>query len=142
MESTDVIARAFAPLYGAPCWLVREGHGSFLTLEIGGSRAIDRGEWHLWIYCCAWRVTLDGRRVAHSESDSAVIQAACALLDSIQYLDVHRKSGGSSFSFSSGANLDTRPYGKDDDDTQWILFCPNGNIVSYKADGSTVLNRE
>lgn len=72
---------SFAPLVGQPSWLVRQGHGSFVTLEFGDPElavgqtrsrtvflpdrdpltlttrsAVVHGAWHLWIYCCLWSV--------------------------------------------------------------------------------------
>ncbi len=77
---------AFSPIYGSPCWNVKPGHGSFLTLEFGQPRiefhepravnysrslrlkqhharrrVIIHGEWYLWIYCCYWNFFSTGR---------------------------------------------------------------------------------
>lgn len=35
MTQPGPVAAAFRPLYGLPCWNVRPGQGSFLTLEFG-----------------------------------------------------------------------------------------------------------
>ncbi len=70
-----VIEGVFGRLYGEPCWNVKRGHGSFLTLEFGEPyltvkepgevtpemspvqkwyqctrHVFVHGEWHLWIY--------------------------------------------------------------------------------------------
>jgi hypothetical protein len=75
------IERSFAKLQGKLCWGAKRGFGSFLTLEFASPRLVvrelpsstravsrrvqklfarrlvsARGRWHLWIYCCEWRV--------------------------------------------------------------------------------------
>jgi hypothetical protein len=46
---------------------IKLGYGSFLTIDFGepieiniktkkGIEKFTRGEWHLWIYMCAWRI--------------------------------------------------------------------------------------
>src|ERR1700676_478999 len=89
---SDPLYRAFAPLIGLPAWFIQRGHGSFLTLEFGAPHLEIRepkvvrpdmdervaallrrrqvslgGEWHLWIYCCHWRVLSGSEEIAWSE---------------------------------------------------------------------------
>ncbi|RIJ76775.1 hypothetical protein D1871_10435 [Nakamurella silvestris] len=43
----------FAPMIGLPCWLVRRGHGSFVTLEFGSPQltiAAERASDQLWMF--------------------------------------------------------------------------------------------
>jgi len=95
----------FEQIVGLHCWNVRRGHGSFLTLDfgdpsvvVGESRqrtvqlrgldrelmirsAVVRGEWHLWIYCCEWSLSVGGHPLAHSESDDVTMSRALSVLD-------------------------------------------------------------
>jgi hypothetical protein len=95
------IERVVRRLYGKPCWGVKPGFGSFLTLEFGkpnlevreplvASKAASErvrqalarrrvqvhGEWHLWIYCCHWEVLSGNKRVGDSSSKTKIRRAA------------------------------------------------------------------
>lgn len=153
-----LLTAAFAPVYGRPCWHVRGGHGSFLTLEFGepslqireprrarspldnrverrlAQRVVTvRGQWHLWIYCCAWAVTVDGAPVGDSSSDAAIDRAADAL-DGQKLLRVARAPGPGAwqFDFDLGGRLVTWPY---DDAEQWMLYEPNDLVTTADATG-------
>src|SRR5688572_1134950 len=98
------IESSFTRLGGERCWGVKRGYGSFLTLEFGSAhlvirepRAPDgdvsrsirelfarrlvraRGRWHLWIYCCDWRVSSNGAVVGDSTSARRIDRAARGL---------------------------------------------------------------
>ena len=154
VEATDPISKVFADIIGKPAWLVRRGYASYLTFEFGEPhlefrepipesklellrrRNISvRGEWHLWIHSCDWHVTVDGGEVAHSESADHVIDAAARALDSRQLLavDVDRP-GSCRFAFESGALLETIPYDDDRETDQWLLFAPDGNVLTLRGD--------
>src|SRR5436305_1318277 len=100
-DDSHPLRRAFVPLIGLPAWFVHQGYGSFLTLEFGAPhlrvrepraargnvsekvkklflkrRVSVKGEWHLWIYCCQWRVSDDGQEIAWSDSPDRKIAAA------------------------------------------------------------------
>lgn len=99
------IQRLVRRLYGEPCWGVKPGVGSFLTLEFGkpnlqvrepvvatkGASASVRqtlarrqvrvhGEWHLWIYCCHWEVLSGNKRIGDSSTKTKMRCAAEFLL--------------------------------------------------------------
>ncbi len=138
-----------------------QGYGSFLTFEIGNPSLIIReprevlnasprvretfaqrnvtlrGDWHLWIYCCGWRITLGGDELAHSESDDEKIAAACRKLDgqALQEVALGLKEGGTQFRFDLRGVLTTEPY-DDDLNEQWMLYCPDGNVYTYRSDGA------
>jgi hypothetical protein len=158
---SDPLYRAFAPLVGLPAWQVRRGHGSFLTLEFGAPHlkirepkvappdmdeqvaaqfrrrlVIPRGEWHLWIYCCHWRVLSGGEEVAWSEASDDEIGAAAKELDGqlLTAAEADPAQGTSAFEFDLGATLQTWPYGSGDD-TQWMLYMPSGDVFSYRENG-------
>src|SRR5882757_6558379 len=105
MKITKVFESAFKRLYGKPCWGVKQGHGSSLTLEFGKPHleirdpivaragaskkvraSLERrevyvhGDWHLWIDCCAWEVLLNNKQLAHSESTDVRITRAANFL--------------------------------------------------------------
>src|SRR4051794_33238502 len=106
MPIDDPLRRAFAPLIGLPVWSVRNGYGSFITMELGNPRleirepgvaspkaskrvrrqwarrdVTVRGDWHLWIYCCHWKIVVEGRTHAWSESKTKKMAKALAVID-------------------------------------------------------------
>jgi hypothetical protein len=159
MNVSPVFERAFAKLYGKPCWGVTQGYGSSLTLEFGephleirepivaGPRATKRvrailakrgavlhGDWHLWIYCCDWEVTHKGKRIGSSASSDAQIQCAAHALNGEKLVRFTLLPRGmqSIFEFDLGGVLKTSPYSKKDE--QWLLYEPTGKVLSLRAD--------
>lgn len=142
-----------------PSWNVQRGYGSFITFEFGrphlknwGIRKHKRkgknvlpascrlvyvhGDWHLWIYCCAWFVSQDGKAIAHSESSNDDIDRACAFLrgQKIRGIAVLRGTGKTVFSFDLGGAMVTCPSSAETTD-QWMLSCPNNKVLSFRSDG-------
>lgn len=158
--SPNIIEQIFAKLYGVPSWAVREGYASSLTLEFGNphqeilpvinrepnrpfshpTRQVSvKGDWHLWIDCCSWRITQDGRLLATAESSRESIAAACGVLDgqALSEFTFKPERGASAFRFDLGGKLTTLPFDFDDDLLEeWYLFCPDGYVLSYRSDGA------
>ena len=152
------IDRSFAALRGKVCWGVTRGVGSALTLEFGVPRLVVReprpaepglsfrvrrlwarrrvhvrGRWHLWIYCCYWRV-LDGQRLVGDSSGERRMDRAMRELDGQRLVDVTVAPRGARtrFVFDLGAELETRPYDRVGE--QWLLFEPGGRVLTWRAD--------
>ncbi|WP_237067924.1 hypothetical protein [Microbulbifer guangxiensis] len=128
----DVVSQ----IVGKRVWGARPGHGSFLTLEFGTQvkkRPFPSGEWHLWIYCCAWKLSKNNTLVCHSESKNCT-QIACNALDDKEFLSLsfEPESGASAFQFSEKFLLLTWPY---DESEQWMLYMPNSQVLTYAHDG-------
>jgi len=155
----ELLQSAFSPIYGLPCWSVKHGHGSFLTLEFGepslcirephknpsslprsirgalGRRLVyPRGQWHLWIYCCWWQVTVEEEFIGNSASDNTLINSSVDALNGQRLLKLFRGAGPASwsFEFDLGAMLSTRPYNSDD---QWYLYEPGGTVITANSSG-------
>lgn len=146
------------PIYGLPCWHVRQGYGSFLTLQFGQPHqtiypviypkktSINRrhpsrcvvinSEWHLWIYCCGWRIFQAGEELAHNESSREIIERACAILDGqvLTQVELSPHNGGSRFIFDLEGVLETGPY-EEELSEQWFLYCLDGLVLTYRSDG-------
>jgi hypothetical protein len=151
------IERAFAGVRDKPCWGVKRGQGSFLTLEFGEPRLVVRepiraqshslkvrrrlarrhvyvaGEWHLWIYCCDW-VVRSGTRVIGDSSSVRRIERAARFVDGQKLLRVELAPRGARtrFVFDLGAVLETRPYDRTSE--QWFLYQPSGRVLVLRAD--------
>lgn len=148
----DPLGQCVRPILGLPAWGVKQGYGSFLTLDFGepmlevseqrsGLEGLQRsayvhGQWHLWIYCCHWRVLHDGAQLAWSEDNRDVIEIAACRLNGqkLSSTDIDPQRGRSNFRFDLGGSLETWPYGDDPSDPQWILFADK-EVFTYRADG-------
>lgn len=149
----------FRKLYGKPCWGVKPGHGSVLTLEFGEPHleirepiAVDKnapadlredmerrrvyvhGEWHLWIYCCDWQVFRGTKRVGDSSS-STKIRRAAEFLDgqALTNFSISLPNVNCTFEFDLGGTLRTHPY--DNESEQWMLYEPLHTVLTVRADG-------
>ena len=163
MLPTSPIQNAFAPLIGLPCWNVRPGQGSFLTLEFGNPHIEFRepreanhtrsakikkmyarrgvtphGDWYLWTYCCYWNFFLNGQLVGDSQSEKGIQDTVQDLSgQKLTGVTVGHLPGRSVFEFDLGGRLTTRPYDKpyQEPSPQWMLFEPSGNVLTFRADG-------
>jgi hypothetical protein len=137
-----------------PCWNVKLGYSSVLTLELGDPylevnekilqlkdrpprRAVKvHGARHLWIYCCGWSIRLQGRTIATSASSARTIRTAAYYLDgqALTRASVDAARGRSIFDFDLGGSLSTRLY--DQQSEQWMLFEPSGRVLTVRADGN------
>jgi hypothetical protein len=154
-----IFEESFGKLLGVPAWSVKQGYGSFLTLEFGQpcleigevrshkarpefpatrSRPVHvHGEWHLWIYCCSWTIQQEEKAIADSESSRELIQVACNILDgqSLRSVEIVPSTGKTEFTFDLGAVLETGGVGHERTDTSWMLFRPDRFTFSYRSDG-------
>jgi hypothetical protein len=160
------IDAAFEPLIGLPSWSVMKGRGSFVTMEFGDPEltigeerphrlnidgvdprtvmkrhTVVHGAWHLFIYCCLWRLETDGVEIAHCELDDVTIARALGILNgqALTSVEVDPRTGGSKFTFDLGGVLFTHPApaGSYDDEPveQWMLYQPSGTVLTVRGDG-------
>lgn len=100
-----------------------------------------RGNFHLWIYCCHWTITLEDDFGAHSESSREEVAIALAHLrgQTLHAVSVSPKKGSSTFEFDLGGKLNTDPYEKPDREgnpyVNWMLFDNEKRVLVYRADG-------
>ncbi len=147
----------FRRLREHPGWNVHRGYKSFVTFEFGRPHLenrgiIDgrdrkrlplrtrsvyvRGDWHLWIYCCDWAVTQDGKPIARSSSSNDDIDRACACLcgQKILGITVVPETGKTVFSFDLGGVMLTQPMAGEVIE-QWSLRCPGEKVFLFRSDG-------
>jgi hypothetical protein len=150
---TDLIREIFQPLYGKPCWQVHQGWGSFLTFDFGephldindqSTSAHPRryisiiGDWHLWIYCCGWRIYAKDHELAHCESDEDTIRKATHYLNGQALLKVDISHDlNCIFEFDLGGWVEAFPnYDAYSIDTNlFFLFEPTKYVFALRADG-------
>lgn len=164
MVAMHPIADLMRPALGQLAWLVEHGHGSFVTMEFGEPRvqiskpkampvhiegapgrslqrsAFVHGDWHLWIYCCRWSLTLEGTQLAHDESDAITMSRALGVLNGqiLTAVEIEPDSR-TRFCFDLGCSFLTRPappgsYG-DEPVEQWYWYPRSGPVLAVRGDG-------
>ncbi|KAM3100947.1 hypothetical protein ACKFKF_10775 [Phormidesmis sp. 146-12] len=120
------------PLLGQKAWGVLLGHGSFITLEFGKSlvRPSEKkvhGEWHLWIYCCAWRLEKGDRVLAGSEDPRSKLEQAVQQLEGLVLNSVELLSPAwdTLFKFEDQVVLRLFPLLSEEAE-HWMLYMPDG----------------
>jgi hypothetical protein len=154
-----IFERSFRKLYGKPCWNVKQGYGSFLTLEFGAPHLIIReprkpsrgmskrvrenlarrlvyvrGDWHLWLYCCDWTIYDRSKRRADSESSKRTIERAANVLNgqALQQASFHYRGCRSVFEFDLGGRLVVKSWPPAYE--AWLLYEPTAKVLTLKAD--------
>src|SRR5215211_7238300 len=98
---------------GKTAWAATLGVGSFLTVEFGERVEQEKGkvhgEFHLWIYCSAWRIETPSQIVASSEDPREVLEPIVSYLDgrTLSSIQLDLPSMSSTFVFSDGTRLRT-----------------------------------
>ena len=150
------IEPAFDKLLGLPCWNVKRGYGSFLTMEFGSQhleirapvetntsprvkrwlsrrQVTVRGDWHLWIYCCDWRLFVQGKLIGDSTNARRIDRAAQELNgQKFQEIRIGARGARTMFAFDLGAVLETKPFDRQSE--QWHLYEPDGHVLTWRAD--------
>jgi hypothetical protein len=144
------VESAFAGAYGKPAWGTALGVGSFLTVEFGPARPPDataaggarrearpHGEYHLWLYCSAWRIETEREIIASSEDPREKLAAAVRHLDDkvLAGVEVERPSLSVTLRFSDGTVLRTFSIFSTEYE-HWMFFQPDGTVITA-GPGST-----
>lgn len=125
------------PLLGQKAWGVSLGFGSFLTLEFGQplppskERQKIHGEWHLWLYNCAWRLEEWDKILAASGDERDKIETAIHRLENLtlQSVDLLPPAWDAVFTFEHLVILRLfATYSQDYE--HWFLYAPDGNVLA------------
>ncbi|MDY7010679.1 MAG: hypothetical protein SVV80_07995 [Planctomycetota bacterium] len=158
----NVIDRTFQQLYGQLCWGVHYDRQLNLSMNFGDPhlkiRELDRaksksvllglydsrrlitvrGRWWLWIYCSYWKISYKGKLVVTGASSiRRILQAAEELKgQKLVQVDVNKDTGATRFVFDLGGVLDVRRFERNSKDEIWILYKPNGYVLSVSGNGT------
>jgi hypothetical protein len=161
--SNKIIEKTFQQLYGKPCWGLDYSE-STLSMNIGepslrirepfyktswesesyklrAARRIVtvRGKWWLWIYCCYWRLSIEGLQpVTGTSSKRKIQQAFLSQLSGQKLISVTIKpaTGATRFEFDLGGVLECRRVKKNSDADIWSLYKPSGYVLSVHGKGT------
>ncbi|WP_143741489.1 hypothetical protein [Pleomorphomonas diazotrophica] len=151
------IHKVFEALIGQPVWGSRLGVGSFLTMEFGkphleireprkslkNRRITPRGEWHFWVYCCAWKAHIGDGLYVTSEEDRNSLQKVPDFLDGQILLSTKSDTGNVKFTleFDLGGSIDLYPYNGDEISEMWLLY-HSPDVWTCTSDGKINLSNE
>jgi hypothetical protein len=130
------------PLLGQKTWGVSLGFGSFITLEFGqplppsNEHKKIHGEWHLWLYNCAWRLEEEDRILAASGDERDKIETAIHRLDNLtlQSIDLLPPAWDAVFTFEHQILLRLFAMYSQDYES-WFLYTPDGKVLSVCSGG-------
>lgn len=130
------IKAKMAPLIGQKAWGVSLGVGSFITLEFGQPIPPNEkykkthGEWHLWVYMCAWRLEKNNKFIAGSGADRSELEKVVQMMEgmSIDSIEILPVAGDTIIYFEEELVLHIfSAYSSEDE--LWMLFAPDGNVL-------------
>ncbi len=135
---------------------VQLGHGSFLTIDFGedilvkvktrqGVKEFNRGEWHLWVYMCVWRLDIGDEPFIGSDDKREIIKEKIVKLENKKLCNVEivNKAFDVKLEFEDEITLFLFSFNTQEFE-QWMLFTPDkkvmtagpGKNLSYEKAGS------
>jgi len=116
-------------MVGRPAWSPALGIGSYLTLEVG-ARAGTHGEYHVWLYCTAWRLDRGTELLCGSEDERGEMTKAIAVLDGRTVATAEVSDGlDLTLGFDDGTVLRAFPIFSRGYE-HWMVFAPNGYVYT------------
>lgn len=134
-EDVATILNLTRALIGQSAWSVELGIGSFLTFDFGkeivSGRDFVRGEWHLWIMHCAWRLESTDEVFIACESPREKIATEIKTLENrtVTAFEITRPALDTIISFDGGFYLRLFPRDTDDYTRHWMLFMPDRSVL-------------
>jgi hypothetical protein len=143
---------AFVGAYGKAAWGTALGVGSFLTIEFGAQRAAaaqtgrrqakPHGEYHLWVYCSAWRIETPQEIIASSEDPREQLASSIRHLDGkvLARVIVEAPSLSATFHFEGGTLLRTFSiFSKEYE--HWMFFLADGTVFTAGPGSSSSIGQ-
>lgn len=141
-KGTDLAKELLSQVVGKRITRSKLGYGSFITIDWGkdiieefktkdGIEKQIFGEWHLWVYMCAWRLEQNGDPIIGSGDERNAIQPKIPLLISKELLQVQviNNSFDLIFDFEKGYRLLLFSF-EIEDSEQWLFFTPNEKVFT------------
>ena len=131
----EQVKTIISDLIGLNAWGVKLGVGSFITMEFGRpeeeSDGPVHGEWHLWVYCCEWRLEKEGRFLAGSGDTRDVIEAALRKVEGTVLASFEVFDSGLDAVLTFSQDLVLRLfYIYSDSYEHWMVYLPEGNVLT------------
>jgi len=157
----STIYKTFRKIYGKPCWGLEYDPQLNLSMSFGDPilriqepqksksknplirdllsrrRVTVKGKWWLWIYCAYWKISLNDSPAASTSSSYLQISKSLTKLAGQLLNEVHVNplTGATRFEFDLGGVLEVRRFERNSEDDLWMLYAPNGYVLSIRGDG-------
>jgi hypothetical protein len=116
-------------IYGQKAWGVSLGEGSFLTFEFGNPIPSDKkvhGEFHVWVYFCAWRIQQLDKIIICSEDKRDNIIESIKCLEDLPLINVKLMYSGFDTVFNFDKDIQLYLFSIYSDEYEsWMLYTPN-----------------
>lgn len=141
-SGTELASTLFQNLLETKPTRVKLGHGSFITMDFGrdisevyntrsGPKTRSFGEWHFWIYMCAWRIDKARMPVAGCEDSREKIEASLSELSirKLKKVEILNNAFDAKFIFGEDMELHLFSFYTEESE-QWMLFTPENKTFT------------
>lgn len=124
------------PLLHRQAWNVKQGIGSFITMEFGDPlplvtpRKRVHGEWHLWVMHCSWLLSRGPELLAASEDRDERITLGLQRIEGARLtcITVRPPALDTTIRFNDDVSLRLFPCATREYE-HWMLFTPDHNVL-------------
>ncbi len=149
-SNIEIINNYFKQIYGLKVRNIKQGHGSFLTMEFGKDLEYERkvrgkiekekrGEWYFWIYMSAWRIDDNFKPIAGCEDSRKTITKALKKIENEKLMNVEilNPAYDMKIEFDNSIIINLFSiYTEDEGDSEnWMLFTPEKKVLSIGPGG-------
>ncbi len=117
------------------------GIGSYLTMDFGkiseiqvsSKHKVRRGEWHLWIQYCPWRIEAREKVIAGSDDPRDRLERAIKYLEgqTLESVIFTAPAPDVSFIFGKDIVLKLFPFNSTGEYEDWCLYTPDRNVLVF-----------
>lgn len=140
-EKNEILEKLIKPIIGLP-GRFKLGHGSFLTIDFGkeiekeymtrkGKQTAYYGQWHLWVYMCAWRIDHLGQPMIGSDDERDKITENLIYLNNkkLEQFIIINSAHDATLKFESDYDLKLFSFNVIENE-YWKLYNPNNKTFT------------
>jgi len=140
-DGTRILKDIPNKIQGLKAYNIKLGHGSFLTMDFGepieinvktkkGIEKFTRGEWHFWIYMCAWRIEKGNRALVGSNDSRNKIESVLEKIDGKELILFDLKRLLDAVLVFDG-KYELRMFNVNtENQDQWMIYTPDKNVLT------------
>ena len=140
-NNIQILKNILNKIQGLKSYNVKLGHGSFLTIDFGEPLEIDiktnkgiekftRGEWHFWIYMCAWRIDKGNKPLIGSNDSRKKIESFLKKINE-KKLTLFEITGSLDVALVFDGKYELKVFTVNtEDQDQWMIYTPDKNVLT------------
>lgn len=142
LKGTKLAEQLFSQIIGMKTTRAKLGYGSFITMDWGRDITTYKktkkrnytftfGEWHLWIYMCAWRLEQNNKPIVGANDERELISENISILSgkALTHVTIKNDSFDTLLQFEDNFQLLLFSFGVEDDE-QWMLYTPQNKTFT------------